>query len=991
MRPDRLILEGFRSHRAKTDVDFTGDRLLAVVGDTGAGKSSLLSALAFALYARAPEASSKQGLINDECDQLMVQLDFTIDGETWTVSRVRRRNSSNNVDDLKRAGTDSVVVAGAGPVTQRVTELLGLDFDQFCRAVVLPQGRFDQILLAGSTERANQLRTLLGVDHVEAAGTALADVIADVSHKLTTATTQRRALPGNPTVVQIAADSALTDAERRLAAVAAAAHAAEAPTATAVAARRLVEDLERHSPDTAAVVDAAAGLDALVGPAADLAHRRAETASEKQVASDEEAAARTELAEILDGHPTVTELTETAARLGAVAAALPGDLASAADAEAALAALPDAVDPVDAAIVAADAAAASAADAARRQVEEATTALSDAQTALTAAAEARTAAAAAEGERAEAGEAAVTAGTGDTETRLHEARAAVAVARQAYRDHEVANAVAVVCAAHAPGDACPVCGHMLDDTWSPPPVPAFDRSSIDNAEEAERLAEASLAEATRRQAALATKAEAAAAKCADAAAQAAAAEEAAALLLGEDPEASLIALTAAVANASTAAESARAASEACAAELKAAERAHAGAEATLAEQRRGAQLEVQRCAGVLETHRAAVISAGEEGTILDVDAVSALAAEVRRIVTDAHTAKARVDDAVERVSKATADLADLATEKDETINAPAARLAAAANAVLAEARAAHRDVAVADPQAPPTSDRLTDLDAPSGVADIAALAASATDRAAAVAELDAARTAETAAARVRAETADQEVAAALSEVGVQSLVALNELSGSLTVTVDQRRAERDQAGADVARAATLDAEIARLGPLAATLDVVRRSTTTAKFGAYLVATRQDQLLTEASARLFEISKGRFGFGADFEIVVPATGRKRQPTDLSGGERFQASLALALALVEIVTRGSGRLESVFIDEGFGSLDVASLDDALATLSKVATEGRLVVLISHLHRVADYVDSVLHVREDDLRGSDVHRLAGDELEAFLADDRRSGLSG
>jgi exonuclease SbcC len=271
------------------------------------------------------------------------------------------------------------------------------------------------------------------------------------------------------------------------------------------------------------------------------------------------------------------------------------------------------------------------------------------------------------------------------------------------------------------------------------------------------------------------------------------------------------------------------------------------------------------------------------------------------------------------------------------------------------------------------------------------VAASATDRAAAVVELDTARIAASAAARARADTADEEVAAALAEVGAPSVVALNELRGSLTVTVEQRRAERDKADADVARAAALDAHIARLGPLAATLDVVRRSTTTAKFGAHLVATRQEQLLTEASARLFEISKGRFGFGADFEIVVPETGRKRQPADLSGGERFQASLALALALVEIVTRGSGRLESVFIDEGFGSLDAASLDDALATLSKVATEGRLVALISHLHRVAEYVDTVLHVREDDLRGSVVHRLAGDELEAFLADDSRSGLSG
>ena len=122
----------------------------------------------------------------------------------------------------------------------------------------------------------------------------------------------------------------------------------------------------------------------------------------------------------------------------------------------------------------------------------------------------------------------------------------------------------------------------------------------------------------------------------------------------------------------------------------------------------------------------------------------------------------------------------------------------------------------------------------------------------------------------------------------------------------------------------------------------------------------------------------------------ASGEVRTPDTLSGGERFQAALALALGLVEIASRGGGKLDAVFVDEGFGSLDANALDTALETLGKVAGGGKVVALISHLRPVAEYVDTVLHVTCDDVLGSRIEVLDSEAREQLLADDIRSGLT-
>ena len=119
----------------------------------------------------------------------------------------------------------------------------------------------------------------------------------------------------------------------------------------------------------------------------------------------------------------------------------------------------------------------------------------------------------------------------------------------------------------------------------------------------------------------------------------------------------------------------------------------------------------------------------------------------------------------------------------------------------------------------------------------------------------------------------------------------------------------------------------------------------------------------------------YGFGDDFMIVDRRTGQPRHAKTPSGGETFLASLALALALVEISNRSGGQLDALFLDEGFGSLDASIHGDALGVLREQAAGGRLVGVISHLHAVAAQLNDVLVVTKS-IDGSDFRWLDADE---------------
>ncbi len=92
-----------------------------------------------------------------------------------------------------------------------------------------------------------------------------------------------------------------------------------------------------------------------------------------------------------------------------------------------------------------------------------------------------------------------------------------------------------------------------------------------------------------------------------------------------------------------------------------------------------------------------------------------------------------------------------------------------------------------------------------------------------------------------------------------------------------------------------------------------------------------------------------------------TGQARPAQSLSGGETFLASLALALGLAEVVTARAGgiRLDTLFIDEGFGSLDADTLDIAMRTLDELRQGGRTVGVISHVEAMKEQLPAQLLV--------------------------------
>ncbi|GMA27413.1 AAA family ATPase [Arenivirga flava] len=166
----------------------------------------------------------------------------------------------------------------------------------------------------------------------------------------------------------------------------------------------------------------------------------------------------------------------------------------------------------------------------------------------------------------------------------------------------------------------------------------------------------------------------------------------------------------------------------------------------------------------------------------------------------------------------------------------------------------------------------------------------------------------------------------------------------------------------------------RLRRLAETLDGKGPNTKRMDLEAFVLAARLEQIVEAANARLGAMTSGRFslehddsvqyrntGSGLGIRILDAFTGRRRIPSSLSGGETFLASLALALGLADVVTAESGgvRLDSLFIDEGFGSLDPETLEIAMATLDGLRAGGRTVGLISHVDAMKERIPIGVHV--------------------------------
>ncbi len=174
MRPIRLELEGFTAYRELTVCDFSGAELFVLTGPTGAGKSSLIDAMTFALYGSVPRYGNPQ-LVHPVVSQgkleAKVRFDFSVEGRRFTAVRVVRRTKSGATTKEARLESDGKMLAGnADELTARVREILGFDFTQFTTCVVLPQGEFARFLHDTPAERQDLLIKLLGVGVYENMG-----------------------------------------------------------------------------------------------------------------------------------------------------------------------------------------------------------------------------------------------------------------------------------------------------------------------------------------------------------------------------------------------------------------------------------------------------------------------------------------------------------------------------------------------------------------------------------------------------------------------------------------------------------------------------------------------------------------------------------------------------------------------------------------------------------------------------------------------------
>lgn len=171
MRPVQLTIEGLACFRERQEIDFRELELFAISGPTGAGKSTLLDAMVFALYGEIPRVNSYQRteMISAGRNRATVVLDFDVGTSRYRIARTLRRNGTQTVrlEERDETGTFYNLADQVRAASEQMVHLLGLEAPAFLQAVVLPQGEFARFLKAQPRDRRSMLRTLLRLDVYE--------------------------------------------------------------------------------------------------------------------------------------------------------------------------------------------------------------------------------------------------------------------------------------------------------------------------------------------------------------------------------------------------------------------------------------------------------------------------------------------------------------------------------------------------------------------------------------------------------------------------------------------------------------------------------------------------------------------------------------------------------------------------------------------------------------------------------------------------------
>ncbi len=1032
MRLHTLELTGFGPFRETQRVDFDAfgdDGVFLISGRTGAGKSSILDGVSFALYGTVPRYDGGEKRLRSDhsalTDPTEVRLEFTIGDTRWRVTRSPEydrpaKRGGGLTTEIARAvleeQVDGVWVGRAAKprdVGVALGEMLGLGAQQFQQVILLAQNKFSRFLLAPGDERQTLLRALFGTRRFEqyrddleqrrreaqktlAGATTQTETLLDLAERMVEE--QTRSAAGGGEASGAGAGRALGGAEvgagggggsgadsgaeadvdsgsdvgsgadsgayggsvdpgagdlsaRRAALIVAVSRAdyrieqAAAVLANAEGAHRdalaehgaLVErdkqgreraavrtrlaELEARAPERAVErerLERARAAEALRAPIdaverADTQRRAAEDAAAgalaEWTASGGEAsidiAARideltAELARWEDAGALERAQVPLLARRDAAAAAVADADVALAQLDAQLALIPAQARDLDDAIAEARAGAARQGDLRVRRDELAV-------------------------QHAAAGEAAALAErSAAAEQEHHAASIAAAAAAGAVTEllqRRLAGHAGELAAALVDGEPCAVCGataHPAPATGSAEPVTDEDLSAAE--QERERAGASAVAAAD---AARALRDQLAAAR---------------ARAGGNDLSSLVDALASAESDLNAADAAVRDLEQLIAkrAELDELTAAAQRERAARADQR-GADRE-EHAAAAAEATRAETVIAAARGDHASVAArIEAGAAErVRAERLAASRAALAERRRAEETARADCD-ARLAGSGFPTINAARAALLPAADVTDLEERLA-RDVA----DLTATRARLLDLELSATGDDVTAEALA--DSAARLASADTARSAAIAALRGAELAAD----------------ALRDLSEQV-----------DEAAAQVEEIADRASAVTRLADT-----VAGRAPNTLKMDleTFVLAAELEEIVAAANVRLTEMSSGRYTLhhsdaraargrasGLGIEVLDAHTGRLRSPQSLSGGETFLASLALALGLGEVVTSRAGgiRLDTLFVDEGFGSLDPETLELAMRTLDELRAGGRTVGVISHVEAMKEQLPAQLVV--------------------------------
>ena len=166
MRPTKLSIQGLTAYKQPVEIDFTDLDLFAITGPTGAGKSSLVDAITFALYGQAPRVGRNiKELISQGEERLKVTLEFAANGDRYRIYRstARKGQAPVQLERFERERDEWVPeeVDRVRDTNAFIEELLQMDYEAFVRSVLLPQGQFQEFLAGDRDQRRKVLDGLL--------------------------------------------------------------------------------------------------------------------------------------------------------------------------------------------------------------------------------------------------------------------------------------------------------------------------------------------------------------------------------------------------------------------------------------------------------------------------------------------------------------------------------------------------------------------------------------------------------------------------------------------------------------------------------------------------------------------------------------------------------------------------------------------------------------------------------------------------------------